>query len=144
MTLSILSVTVVYTTYAGVYGASNMLTYSITWCLPGPFKINGVPLRRVNQRYVIATSTKIDVSGADVSSIDDTLFQRAKPSKAESGTEFFAKKDKTRQISDKQKSEQKRVDTPLIAIVKKTELLKSYLRSNFALSNHQAPHKLKF
>jgi large subunit ribosomal protein L6e len=32
----------------------------------GPFKINGVPLRRVNQAYVIATSTKVDVSGLEV------------------------------------------------------------------------------
>ena len=27
----------------------------------GPFKVNGVPLRRVNQAYVIATSTKVEL-----------------------------------------------------------------------------------
>jgi large subunit ribosomal protein L6e len=32
----------------------------------GPFKINGVPLRRVNQAYVIATSTRIDLEGLKV------------------------------------------------------------------------------
>jgi len=32
----------------------------------GPFKINGVPLRRVNQAYVIATSTKIELAGLKV------------------------------------------------------------------------------
>ena len=37
----------------------------------GPFKINGVPLRRVNARYVIATSYRIDVSGLDSKKIDE-------------------------------------------------------------------------
>lgn len=32
----------------------------------GPFKVNGVPIRRVNQAYVIATSTKIDVADVKV------------------------------------------------------------------------------
>ena len=32
----------------------------------GPFRLNGVPLRRVNQAYVIATSTKVDVTGVQV------------------------------------------------------------------------------
>jgi large subunit ribosomal protein L6e len=35
----------------------------------GPFKVNGVPLRRVNQAYVIGTSTKVDISGVNVSSL---------------------------------------------------------------------------
>lgn len=34
----------------------------------GPFKINGVPLKRVNQAYVIATSTKVDISAVEVRS----------------------------------------------------------------------------
>lgn len=33
----------------------------------GPYAVNGVPLRRVNQAYVIATSTKLDVSRLEVS-----------------------------------------------------------------------------
>ena len=43
----------------------------------GPYKINGVPLRRVNQAYVIATSTKVDVSGVDVSEVVDTNLYKA-------------------------------------------------------------------
>jgi large subunit ribosomal protein L6e len=33
----------------------------------GPFKVNGVPIRRVNQAYVIATSTKLDIGSVEVS-----------------------------------------------------------------------------
>jgi large subunit ribosomal protein L6e len=40
----------------------------------GPFKINGVPLRRVNQSYVIGTSTKVDISGVKVEKFDDKYF----------------------------------------------------------------------
>jgi len=32
----------------------------------GPYKVNGVPLRRVNQAYVIATSTKVDLGDFEV------------------------------------------------------------------------------
>merc|ERR1712066_760107 len=53
----------------------------------GPFKLNGTPLRRVNQRFLLATSTKIDVSGVKVpDNVNDKYFARVK---AENG----AKKD---------------------------------------------------
>jgi large subunit ribosomal protein L6e len=32
----------------------------------GPYKVNGVPLRRVNQAYVIATSTRVDLEAFEV------------------------------------------------------------------------------
>jgi large subunit ribosomal protein L6e len=32
----------------------------------GPYKLNGVPLRRVNQAYVIATSTRVDLEAFEV------------------------------------------------------------------------------
>ncbi|KAI9318428.1 translation protein SH3-like domain-containing protein [Dichotomocladium elegans] len=32
----------------------------------GPFKFNGVPIRRVNQAYVIATSTKLNIANVKV------------------------------------------------------------------------------
>ncbi|KAM3248977.1 60S ribosomal protein L6-like [Capsicum annuum] len=35
----------------------------------GLFKVNGFPLRRVNQAYVIATSAKVDVSGVKIDKI---------------------------------------------------------------------------
>lgn len=47
----------------------------------GPFKTNGVPLRRVNQVYTMTTSTKIDLKGVDVSKYDDNLFKREKQAK---------------------------------------------------------------
>jgi large subunit ribosomal protein L6e len=40
----------------------------------GPFKVNGVPLRRVNQAYVIATSTKVELNGVKVRPYHSTLF----------------------------------------------------------------------
>lgn len=56
----------------------------------GPFKINGVPLRRLNQSYVIATSTKVDISGVNVDKFDDTYFAKQGERKKKKGEgEFF-------------------------------------------------------
>ena len=48
----------------------------------GPYKVNGVPLRRCIANQVIATSTKIDVSGVAVpANVNDAYFTRAKATK---------------------------------------------------------------
>lgn len=114
----------------------------------GPFKINGVPLRRVNQAYVIATSTKIDISSVSIDDkINDAYF--AKDSKSRSSgkeAEFFKdgeKKEKAAFPSDKS-ADQKNVDKALIAEINKTENLGKYLASTFALTKGQLPHLLKF
>ncbi|KAL3646284.1 hypothetical protein CASFOL_011464 [Castilleja foliolosa] len=43
--------------------------------ITGTYKINGVPLRRVNQAFVIGTSTKVDISGVNVDKFDDKTSQ---------------------------------------------------------------------
>ncbi len=48
----------------------------------GPFKLNGCPLRRINQQYVIATSTKLDIANVKLpENVDDAFFNRIKEKK---------------------------------------------------------------
>jgi ribosomal protein L14E/L6E/L27E len=63
----------------------------------GPFAVNGVPVRRVNQAYVIATKTKVDISAVNAAKFDDAYFKR--PVKAvakKSEQEFFATEEAVR------------------------------------------------
>ena len=58
--------------------------------ISGPFKVNGVPLRRVNQAYVIGTSTKVDISAVNVDSFGDKYFAKEAQKKKKKGEgEFF-------------------------------------------------------
>lgn len=68
------------------------LCFSLT--LSGPFKINGVPLRRVNQSYVIATSTKVDVSAVKSDKFDDKYFSKEAQKKKKKGEGEFFEADK--------------------------------------------------
>jgi len=57
--------------------------------LSGPYKVNGVPLRRVPQSYVIATQTKVDISKVKLSDkVNDDMFKRTKKPKKSSGAMF--------------------------------------------------------
>ena len=55
-----------------------------------------VPLRRVNQAYVIATSTSVDVGSVDVAKFDDAYFlkpEKKKEARAKKGEENFFQED---------------------------------------------------
>lgn len=116
-----------------------------TLLVSGPFKVNGVPLRRVNARYVIATSTKVNVSGVDVSKFNVEYFAREKSSKSKkSEAEFFNESQPKKEIKAERVADQKSVDAALLSEIKKTPLLKQYLVASFSLKNGDRPHLLKF
>ena len=112
----------------------------------GPFKINGVPLRRVNPAYVIATSTKVDVSSVDVSTVTDEYFSRSKDApKTDGETEFFSgDAPKPAVVSDERKADQQKVDGALLKVVAATEMLEGYLAAHFTLTSSDKPHLMKF
>jgi len=116
----------------------------------GPYKYNGVPLRRLNQAYVLSTSTKLDLKGVDVSNISDAFFAKAKPSADEKkkAADFLDAKDKDGKkktpVAAARLAEQKRVDGLIIPIIAKTPLLKQYVKAKFSLHKGEYPHQIKF
>merc|ERR1711871_367117 len=107
--------------------------------ISGPYAINGVPLRRVNQRYVIATNTKVDMGGVDVSKIDDALFAREDSEKL-----YHDGQHKTTYTSAARKSAQTAVDSALSKNIEKVEMLSAYMKAKFSLSKGDIPHLMKF
>ena len=60
----------------------------------GPYQINGVPIRRVSQTYVIATRTKVDLSGFEVpEKFNDDYFRRSEGKKTEGESVFKESKE---------------------------------------------------
>ncbi|PHH79208.1 hypothetical protein CDD80_5375 [Ophiocordyceps camponoti-rufipedis] len=114
----------------------------------GPFKINGVPLRRVNSRYVIATSYKVDISGLDakkIESISEPKYFTAEKAKEKAGEEAFFKqgeKPQKKQVNSSRAADQKVIDKPLLANIKKVDMLASYLGSSFSLRKGDKPHEM--
>jgi len=118
----------------------------------GPFKLNGVPLRRVNQRYVIATSTKLDISKVTLpANLNDDYFRRdkkaARKSRKDQQGDIYAAPKQQYVVSETRKKDQVEVDKAVLAVVKANAEKKSllrYLGSSFSLGSGQYPHRMKF
>ncbi|XP_076345686.1 ribosomal protein L6 [Tachypleus tridentatus] len=115
----------------------------------GPFKVNSCPLRRINQIYVIATSTKLDISEVKIPEyINDKYFRRKhvkKPSKDDG--DIFDTKLEEYSVSEQRKQDQIEVDKQLLEVIRKhpeKKTMFAYLGSMFSLRNKMYPHRMKF
>ena len=121
----------------------------------GPYGVNGVPLRRVNQAYVIATSSSADVSGvklpAELAGTDRTAeskFFKAAVTKVAKGRAGFleaqkAAEEKKGGASEARKAAQTAVDGGVKLAVGGKDFT-AYLKATFALSKGDLPHAMKF
>lgn len=117
----------------------------------GPFKLNGVPVRRVNQAYVIATSTKVALPasldlaafGSDEKS-ESAYFNPVETKSGKKGEEeFFSAADAKKPVlSQEYIANIKQVDAALLPALSAD--LKGYLATRFTLREGDRPHLMKF
>lgn len=106
----------------------------------GPYKVNGVPAKRVNPAYVIATSTKVNVSVVDTSAFTDAYFTAPKAKKAGADSEFFKAAPEKKELPAAYKANQKKLDDS----IKLAADMEGYLKDVFTLRSGDRPHLMKF
>ena len=110
----------------------------------GPYKYNGVPLKRVNAAYVIPTETKVKYNGKEAEKIDDKFFDKVEL-KREKEEDFFEEaKVKKERVTKERTDAQNSVDGEVKKAVDEVPMMKEYLRNRFALKNGDKPHQMKF
>ena len=110
----------------------------------GPYKYNGVPLKRVNAAYVLPTNTVLKVDAKVADSVKDALFTKIEIDRKSEKDFFVEDKVKKDRITEEKKKAQNDVDTQVKKAVDEVPMMKEYLRNRFALKNGDKPHLMKF
>jgi len=117
----------------------------------GPYKLNGVPLKRVNAAYVIPTRTSIKLPTlSTLESVNDLFFKKQDEKKAGDKKEkkaavfFDDPKARKERITETRKNSQNLIDTEISKVIKDVPNLRDYLRCRFALKNGDRPHQMNF
>ena len=110
----------------------------------GPYKYNGVPLKRVNAAYVLPTNTTLKLDAKVGESIKDDFFKRVTIERKDEKDFFVENKTKQERITEERKKAQNDVDTQVKKAVDGVPMMKEYLRNRFALKSGDKPHLMKF
>jgi large subunit ribosomal protein L6e len=110
----------------------------------GPYKYNGVPLKRVNAAYVLPTNTKLTIDAKVADEIKDDFFKRIEIERKEEKDFFADEKTKKERITEERRNAQNKIDTEVKKAVDAVPMMKDYLRNRFALKNGDKPHLMKF
>ena len=110
----------------------------------GPYKYNGVPLKRVNAAYVLPTNTKLKVDAKVADKVNDEFFKKVDIDR-KSEKDFLAdEKTKKERVTKERSDAQNEVDTVVKKAVDEVPMMKEYLRNRFALKSGDKPHLMKF
>ena len=110
----------------------------------GPYRYNGVPLKRVNAAYVLPTNTKLNIKEEIAKNVNDKIFERVDIERKKEEDFFEEEKKKKERITEDRKKLQTEVDTEVKKAVDAVPMMKEYLRNRFALKNGDKPHLMKF
>lgn len=113
----------------------------------GPYKLNGVPLKRVNQAYVIPTKTKVTLGSLPgLDKVNDDFFtNRVTVKRGTKASDFFEDpKKKAERVTETRRNAQSTVDTEVIKSVRAIPQLREYLQNKFALKSGDKPHLMIF
>jgi large subunit ribosomal protein L6e len=113
----------------------------------GPYKFNGVPLKRVNQAYVLPTKTRVNL--ANIAALDklseNSFFKKVEVKRGNKLSDFVEEPQKKRErITETRRETQNAVDSEVVKSVRAVPELKEYLQSRFSLKNGDKPHLMNF